>query len=127
MSESYSFVDDTGLLISSERKDYFDFIYDLREGLASQTTGGEERLSLDHVRENDDDMQIDIELYNEEELDDVFRYVIEDENRAVYLFDHHSGSLLLGDGAMAATASEQIEPFLLSDPGLENNWSPEYP
>ena len=124
---SYSYVDDLGLLLSSSMKDYGETLYEIREGLSEQSPTGEERLSLDHVRRSDEGVEVDIDLYREDELDDVFRYRIDEEGRTVYIFDHHSGSLILGDDSMAAAASERLEPGMLSDRKLEESWGPEAP
>ena len=111
----YKFKEDRGVLIDSEEiEDYFSFMYDLREGLASQADIGEERLSVQETRENDERLDLPKSLFREDELEDVFRYRIEDESRTAYLFDHHDGSILLGDRAMAATASESFEEFYYS-------------
>lgn len=124
---SYSYVDDLALLISSDMKDYGEALYDIREGLSRQAPSGEERLSLDEIRMDDEGIEVDIDLYREDELEDVFRYRIEEEGRTVYIFDHHSGSLILGDDPMAAAASERLEIGMLSDMDLEVDWSPEAP
>jgi len=121
---AYSYIDDTGLVIQSAKKDYDQKLYELREGISLQAD--EQRLSLDEIRREDEQFELDAILYEEDELGDVFRYRIDEENRSVYLFDHHSGSLLIGDSAMASSASEWIESDFLGGKILdEDSWHPD--
>lgn len=110
----YSYTD-LGVLLHEEYENYDQTLESLQEGLSEQAS--EDKLEINEVR--DQDKWIDIPpLQDEEKLGSVSRYRVEDEfeQRAVYIFDHHDGKLIIGDSSMVACAGDLGLAPLMEDP-----------
>ena len=111
---SYSYRD-IGVLIHEDYEGYNQTLEELREGLSDQAA--KEEISVPELRREDDWIDVPY-LEGEGELDDVFRYRIDDEfeSRAVYIFDHHQGKMVLGDSTMVACAGDLGLAPLMEEP-----------
>ena len=121
----YSYVDDHGVLISERYSRFDQVVEDLRQGLDSQ---GEAELLDEEELIEDSLVEVSDKLFGDDVELRAERYLLEEEGRAVYIFEHQAGKLLIGDEPMMACAMPDYVPETvytgLGDEMDQDAWQP---